>query len=312
MVNMSKVSRLLSWTARHGVINLYFKVKNRRMFDTQKIEEFSVKNSSITDSDFLSAYPTLCGTAASNQTIFKKFRSSKVMVEALDHVSIEQGNSYITEILKNTNWKDDYTRVIHEIDKLGKPRKYRFAYGTFSPTLLRYLKVFVDLEKYFGPLKDLNLTEIGIGFGGQASLISMLDKPKSYNFFDIPPVLNLASRFITELDAPGNFSYQDGRSPTISTQDLVISNYAFSELYREIQMKYLKNVILSSSRGYITWNSLSAKHFDGLSLAELIRAIPNSEIVAEEPRTSKDNVIIIWGHHQNAGDLIVSNQRSST
>jgi putative sugar O-methyltransferase len=312
MVDMSKVLRLLSWTAKHGFVNLYFKIINRRMFDIQKIEEFSVQNSSITDSDFLSAYPTLCGTAASNQTIFNKFRSSKIMVEALDHVSIEQGNAYIAEILKNTNWKESYSNAINEIDKLGKPRKYRFTYGTFSPTLLRYLKVFVDLEKYFGPLKNLNLTEIGIGFGGQASLISKLDKPKSYNFFDIPPVLNLATRFIKELDAQGNFSYYDGRSPTISTQDLVISNYAFSELYRDVQIKYLKNVILPSPRGYITWNSLSAKRLDGLSLAELIRTIPNSEIVAEEPRTSKDNVIIIWGHQQNVGNLLVNKRQFSS
>jgi putative sugar O-methyltransferase len=291
---MNKMLNLIKWTSKHGFVNLLFRLLSSRVFDTQKLDEFTVKNSSITDSEFLSAYPTLCATAASNPQIFSKFRSSKVMIEALDHVSIEEANGYIAEILKQTNWQDNFTSALHEIDKIGKPRKYRFEYGTFSPTVIRYLKVFLDLEKYFGPLKNLNLTEIGIGFGGQAGLISILEKPKSYNLFDIPPVLDLASRFIDELGVGDNFSYNDGRSPRVLKQDLVISNYAFSELNRDVQNLYLENVILSTKCGYITWNSLSRNKLNGYSLAELIRIIPNSEIVAEEPRTAVDNAIIVW------------------
>ena len=294
---MKRMLRLISWTRKHGFINLYYRILNRKNFETQESQEFPVENSSITDSPLLASYPSLCGIAAADSGIYSKFRSSSILIEALDHVSIEQGKAYITEILKSTKWLEEYSKALVEIDRIGKPKKYRFDYGTFSPTLLRYLKVYLDLKNYFGSLGELKLTEIGIGFGGQASLISKLDRPLSYSLYDIPPVLNLAKRFINDVGASGNFSFIDGRDPVPSKQDLVISNYAFSELSLPVQEKYLNNVILSSSAGYITWNSLSAKQLNGHSLAELIRLIPGSQIVTEEPNTSKDNAIIIWGHN---------------
>lgn len=266
------------------------------MFDIEVSEEFRVGNSSITDSEILASYPSLCGVAANDKEVFEKFRSSRVMFEALDHVSIEQGNLYISEILKDKPWSKKFTNVLVQIDRVGKPRKFRFTpYGTFSPTLLRYLKVYTDLNKFFGSLKSLNVVEIGIGFGGQASLISLLDKPMTYKFYDIPPVLELVQKFTKELDVPGNFTFIDGRNPKPEIPDLVISNYAFSELNRDIQDQYLKNVVLPSPRGYITWNSLSTKTLGGYSLAELIRIIPNSQIHPEVPNTSESNAIIVWG-----------------
>jgi len=293
---LRRFARILIWTARHGLLNLIHRLSNRTMFDIQVSEEFQVGNSSITDSEMLASYPSLCGSAVKNPEIFKKFRSSRVMVEALDHVSIEQGNGYIAEILKHTSWSEKFTKVLVEIDKVGDPRKFRFRpYGTFSPTLLRYLKVYTDLKKNFGSLQNLTIVEIGIGFGGQASLISLLDKPLSYTYYDIPPVLELAQKFTKELNVPGNFTFIDGRNPKPSKPDLVISNYAFSELNRDVQDQYLKNVVLSSPRGYITWNNLSAENLGGYSLAELIRLIPNSQIFPEKPNTSESNAIIVWG-----------------
>ena len=279
---MRRFFGILIWTARHGLVNLFHRISNRSMFNIQETEEFRVGNTSITDSEILTSYPSLCGLAAKNLEIFKKFRSSRVMVEALDHVSIEQGTSYISEILNYSSWSEKYTKAL--------------AYGTFSPTLLRYLKVYIDLEKNFGSLKNLNIVEIGIGFGGQASLISLLDKPLSYTYYDIPPVLELAQKFTKELDVPGNFTFADGRNPKSSNPDLVISNYAFSELNREVQDQYLKNVVLPSPRGYITWNNLSATILGGYSLAELVRLIPNSQIHPEKPNTSEGNAILVWGN----------------
>lgn len=284
------------WIAKHGLTNLKLRYSNRQLFDIQANDDFPIGNSSISDSKVFTLYPSLCGLAATNVEIFSKFRSARVMVEVLDHVSIDQGNAYISEILNSSSWSETFTEVLKHIDKVGKPRKFQFSpYGTFSPTLLRYLKVYIDLQKNFGSLKNLNIVEIGIGFGGQASLIGLLDKPLAYTFYDIPPVLELAKKFTDELVVPGKFTFIDGRDPKPANPDLVISNYAFSELNRDIQNQYLKNVVLPSPRGYITWNNLSEKSLGGHSLAELIRLIPNSEIHPEKPNTSEGNVIIVWG-----------------
>ena len=94
----------------------------------------------------------------------------------------------------------------------------------------------------------------------------------------------------------GEFKFLDGRNPVQSMPDLVVSNYAFSELSRGVQDIYLKNVILHSQRGYITWNSTSMYNSDAYSLADLVRLIPNSHIIPEQPNTAVDNAIIIWGN----------------
>ena len=78
--------------------------------------------------------------------------------------------------------------------------------------------------------------------------------------------------------------------------DFVISNYAFSELVRDIQDIYLNRVILRSRAGYITWNTLSYEELNGYSLEELLEKIPGSRVIAEEPLTKENNCIIVWGH----------------
>ena len=67
------------------------------------------------------------------------------------------------------------------------------------------------------------------------------------------------------------------------------------ELNPEIQDLYLNNVILNSKRGYITWNYFSQYHYNGYSLADLVRIIPGSQIIPEKPLTSDTNAIIVWG-----------------
>jgi hypothetical protein len=213
-------------------------------------------------------------------------------------VSIELGHQYIFEIVKNGAWRKEFTNTINKIDSVGRPKTFKFdSYGTFSPTLLRYLKVYVDLKSIFGSLGTLRISEIGIGFGGQAGVINLLDKPLEYNLYDIPPVLNLAEKVISEVKIPGNFNYFDGRNPKETESDLIISNYAFSEINVQLQKLYLENVILKSPRGYMTWNSLSEDNFGGYSLREFSNFLPNSEILEECPKTDERNAILVWGRN---------------
>jgi hypothetical protein len=296
---MKKITEILFWTQRFGVLNLLLRFRNKSaLWKIEKIGQYMPEGTSISDSELLSAYPTLCGLAAHDDSIFKQFRSCEAIVEVLDHVSLEQGHQYIFEILKMAPWNANFSTALIRLDSVGSPRKYRFPdYGTISPTLLRYLKVYLDLTRLFGPINGKRVTEIGIGFGGQAGLINILGKPAKYNLFDIPPVLELTGKYLKALDVDGPFETRDGRDPKIIESDLVISNYAFSELNRKVQDKYLKNVILRSKMGYITWNDLSQTQLGGYSLAELIRFIPDSEVIPEKPLTSDSNVILMWNRN---------------
>ena len=292
---MKSIAKIFVFIYRYGLLNFYYSIINNRTFKIQETNSFQVGNTSITDSEMHTMYGELCRQASKDNKVFKNFRSYQVMIQAIDHVTIAQGELYIDEIERKGPWRNQYSQILNKIDSIGNPKQFRFKHGKFSPTLLRYLKVYSDLVQQFGPLRNLSISEIGVGFGGQSSLISLIDQPIAYNLYDIPPVLELSQLFMSTLRIPRNFKSFDGRNPYPSNQDLVLSNYAFSELNREIQSQYLESVILRSARGYITWNDLSQKYLNGFSLAELLRLIPNSEIVPEVPNTSLGNSIIIWG-----------------
>ena len=77
--------------------------------------------------------------------------------------------------------------------------------------------------------------------------------------------------------------------------DLVLSNYAFTELPRSVQDIYLNKVILRSKRGYITYNETTPSEFNSYKSSELIEIISGSRIFKEEPLTHPKNCIIVWG-----------------
>jgi hypothetical protein len=291
-----KIKELVLWWKKHGTVNLICRFKNRKVFDIQFSDRFPVFGSSITDSDSVPSYSVLCGIAAEDDEIFKKFRSAKPIIMALDHVSLDLGQKYLQEILSFGRWREDFTKTINRIDSFGDPKIFSFKpFGKFSPTLLRYLKVYLDLKKYFGSIESFHISEIGVGFGGQASLINLLDSSKQYNLFDIPPVLQLSEKFIGKNQVQGNFGFFDGRNPTAVNSDLVISNYAISEINPFVQKLYLENVVLNSPRGYITWNSLSEERLGGYSLEKFADRLPNYQIVDERPQSGERNKILIWG-----------------
>ena len=294
---MKKIYRELLFLVKHGVRNFVLDLRNRKLFDMNISKVDSTGNTSLTDSQHHYDYPDFCELASRDDKFFRQFRRAKIIATVYDHVSIDLGKKYITEISNYGPITNKHLFAVRQIDALGNPRKYIFPFfGATSPTSLRYLKVYLDLTYYFGFLNKMRVAEIGIGFGGQASLIALLEPPGVYKLFDIPPVLNLAKRFTTELKVQNNLEFLDGRNPKEIESDLVISNYAFSELTKTIQEIYLENVILRATRGYITWNSLGQDFMSAYSLADLVRIIPNSQIIPEVPNSHNGNSILIWGH----------------
>ena len=80
--------------------------------------------------------------------------------------------------------------------------------------------------------------------------------------------------------------------------DLVISNYAFSELPKNLQLKYIEKVVGNSKNGYMTMNSGASESVlqgDYLSINELKNKIKNLKIIDEIPKTKSGNYIIVWG-----------------
>ncbi len=73
--------------------------------------------------------------------------------------------------------------------------------------------------------------------------------------------------------------------------DLVISNYAFSELPKKLQLAYIEKVLAKAKRGYLTMNSGlgNARSIGKLDIDELKELLPEFTLIEEEPLTADHN-----------------------
>jgi putative sugar O-methyltransferase len=272
---------------------IHYKILNYRLLNDPVLNTSDfTSGTSISDGTM---YSIICKLSVNDSNIYKNFRRYKSYFNVLEHVSKDFGKKYSSLLLAKDPTLKKYRNSKNQ-NNIGNPLKFYYKnFGFTSPTLLRYLKVLEDLEFLFGSIDNKTVAEIGIGYGGQAGTIIQNSKVAKYYLFDLTEVNILASKFLSQLDLINIYSFFDGRDPAPVKSDLLISNYAFSELTREVQEVYINKVILNAKAGYITWNDLGNKQLNSLSLDEILKKIPNSRSINEVPLTAKNNKIIIWG-----------------
>ena len=79
-------------------------------------------------------------------------------------------------------------------------------------------------------------------YGGQCRILYALNAVDSYSLFDLDEALALARRYLGHFPIDG-VAYRDIASAADEGCDLVISNYAFSELRKEVQDLYWERLI---------------------------------------------------------------------
>ncbi len=145
--------------------------------------------------------------------------------------------------------------------------------GRISPTTLRYVKVLSDLEYMFGVLDGMSVAEIGGGYGGQCALIKTRFEVLQYTLIDLSPVLGLAQQYLEHLRIADVIFRPWDQLEDIQCS-LAISNYALSEMRRDVQEFYIERVLSRAERGYVLWNmngrevgSMTGKEFSSASRA---------------------------------------------
>ena len=260
---------------------------------------FAGGGTSISD---MGRYPLMCYLASKDNRIFSTFKRNRIYRQILEHVSEKQGSEYLKVIDEYGILTPEYWHEFAENDSFGSPIQFTYnIHGknfTLSPTTIRYAKVLCDILSMFDTGSIKSIAEIGIGYGGQCRLIRTKLPQAVYTLFDLPEVLGLAEKYLSRYqDCKENIRYVDGGHIYLNDDyDLVISNYAFSELQRPVQDMYLEKIILRSKRGYITYNPLSYNSLGGYSDDELLAKIPGSVRLDERPLTYQGNCIIVWGH----------------
>lgn len=245
-------------------------------------------------------YAAFCDEAARSSRTFKSFRRHPSYVPILEHVTLELGQAYL-EVLRR--WAP---RVVERIDHfkvndlVGEPIMHAYdGIGRISPTTLRYLKVAIDLESCFQWSATTSVAEIGVGYGGQLLCTDRLIQFGSWTMFDLPPVLRLASRYLESHLLRSSYSATTINQSLPAAFDIVVSNYAFSELPVAVQLAYLRKVVSRAAAGYMTMNSgrPGAAFTKGhISIAELRQHLPENEIIEEHPRSASGSYIVLWGH----------------
>lgn len=280
------------------MFGLGLRTKISACFLAGSVFRFSGGNTSLSE---VSRYPLVCYLASKDERLFSTFKRNRIYRGVLEHVSKEQGKQYLDVIgeyglLTPEDWQEFLKN-----DFYGKP--FQSTYNilgrniTISPTTIRYAKVLCDILSMFDTSDIKSVAEIGIGYGGQCRLIRNKMPEAMYTLVDLPEVLGLSEKYLRHYEeCRENIRYIDGGHIYLDEgYDLVISNYAFSELQRDVQDMYLSKIILKSKRGYITYNPLSHMRLGGYSDDELLEKIPGSSRIDERPLTFKGNCIITWG-----------------
>jgi len=279
-----------------GRRNLFEKLKDKikNLFKNTSVR------SSISDTQ---AYREACLEAAKKNKVFSTFKQDSRYKEILEHTSYELGRLYLDEI-KKSNIIRKNIKKFKVNDKYGKPCVYNYQnIGKYSPSSLRYVKVLADLIERFGSLKGLEVTEIGGGYGGQCLIIQTYFKLKSYKIFDLPEVLQLAERYLQKnnifsVKMQTLNTFLQSHCNESSKCDLLISNYAFSEISKDVQKTYLERIILHSKRGYMTVNQISnscgVSSYATDTIVNILKTKGRVTVEAENPLTFEGNKLIWW------------------
>ena len=236
-------------------------------------------SSSLTDTQ---EYRDFCRLAASDPAVFQTFRRQPEY-EHIVRVSEEDGGRYLRRLEEPPV---DATAVI------GDPRMYSYpAYSVpLDPVMIRYHHDRQTIRSLFGPLEEMNVLEIGGGFGGLAHLL--LDECGTYAICDLPEVRLLQDAYLHRWGQHVDEAEPSGLLDTYA-YDLVVSTFAYSELKPDVARVYAADYLHGAARGWLVCNFLAP---DQLHRAELAELLPYAEELPETPETHVTNRVYAWGH----------------
>tara|TARA_R110000824_G_scaffold167926_1_gene344990 strand:+ start:1839 stop:2642 length:804 start_codon:yes stop_codon:yes gene_type:complete len=219
------------------------------------------KNSWDVPEDWEREYLDVCLKASKYDALFSNFKSNESFRRILEHANKYQAMECCDNICEiDPKFLTDYPEVWQN-DEVGNP--IRFVIGnqhtrvTASPTTLQYLYVAASLSYFFGKenISNFKILEIGGGYGGQCKIINDIFSFKEYDIVDLAEVGELQRRYLQEFDLEEKVNiYSPSNYKKNYDYDLVISNYALSEITEPLGTAYVNDLVLPSARGYITCN----------------------------------------------------------
>lgn len=200
-------------------------------------------------------WTAICRDFANGISGSDDFRRDSAVRDVVETVGPVDGRFYASRILAwGPAWLDD--QKVLAFDNWGSPIRWPgFLLGlrqSFSPTTLRYLATALWLKRSGYVEHGGRIAEIGVGFGGLAAMNALVSGAIT-TLIDLPEVEQAAMRAMGELGMLA--AVVCGSSHPIVTADLVVSNYAFTELDGPTQQFYFDRYIKSAKHCVIISNS---------------------------------------------------------
>ena len=286
------IEETLDLSLKYGIKNIIcaelFLIQMEKMY----IEKLDIKadrkyGTSVADSK---SYPLFCYAAAKDENVFRNFRNSYIYLDTVGAASREFGEKALEFIQgRYPSFSEREWKLFLLNDNIGSPYTYSFNVDSLKvladPNTFAYIMQLQELFVEFGELfRDgiiRSVCEIGVGYGGLCRLIFEYFGVDSYVLVDLPEVLELSKKYLSNYIPINNVYGVDGTKDFKPIQvDLLISNYAFSELGREAQEKYMKNVVLNANHGIMIWNRCSEYDMElgGMTLEEFINSVNNAKV----------------------------------
>jgi len=199
-------------------------------------------------------YAQICKEAVENDDKFKSFKRDSRYTAILEHVPYEQGRNYV-ESIQQYEIDKELIESFKENDKIGGANviEYDNPFGMISPSTLRYIQNALDISYFYGE-GDLNkIVEIGGGYGGLCKTINCLCDFGQYHIYDMEPASRLQEKYLSNFKIDGEVIHHS-EPEELKDIDLLISNYAYSELGEKLQDLYYNNVIVNSKKVYMILN----------------------------------------------------------
>ncbi len=242
-----------------------------------------------------SKYIEMCREVVQDKGTFSNFRRHERYRVIMDNVSVTQGLACLRIVKKENPELLGNLAKFAKSEKVGNPKQvvlYEEFKVPLCPTTCRYIKILSDLMNLFGSLDNLNIVEIGVGYGGQCKIIYDVFKPKSYTLIDLPEALEVSKTYLSYFNIKPIL--RDMNDISHIEYDLCLSNYAFSEFDRPYQDFYAEHIIKYSKNGYMICNFVDQRgEPDAMKLWELSALRSEGKMQPEIPNTGA-NMLYTW------------------
>ena len=210
--------------------------------------------SHLSSVEYNNLYASACIDAVNSDEAFKTFKRDHRYNQVLEHVPTDQGQVYADQIVAQ-GLDSELLKLFKENDYLGGAslHNYNQPFGFISPSTLRYIKNTLDIKDFVGGTNLGKVVEIGGGYGGLCKTLSCACEFSEYHLYDIEPASKLQQKYLSNFEIDAELHYRSSID-VVQDIDLVISNYAYSELNEELQTLYYNNVIANSKRVYMILN----------------------------------------------------------